>query len=252
MNELNGYNDFIGEVKNRIRSAQYKALKSVNKELVGLYWDIGRLIVRKQKVIGWGKSVVEMLAKDLQKEFPSQIGFSSRNLWLMVKFYTEYQSYKNLQPLVAEIGWTHNIMIISKCQDRLELGGDFTYIGNQYRILAGSEEYYIDLLLFHRRLQCFVVIELKTGRFKPEYKGKMEFYLNVLNDQYKHPYENDAIGIIICKSKNRLVVEYSLKNSVSQIGVASYSTSPALPNYYQEILPSPEKMENSIKRWLNQ
>ena len=80
----------------------------------------------------------------------------------------------------------------------------------------------------------------------------MEFYLNVLNEKYKLSHENEAVGIIICRSKNRLVVEYSLKKSSNTIGIASYSTSPALPDYYQEILPSPEKMKNSIKRWLNQ
>jgi len=263
------YFDFIGSVKDRIRSAQYEALKAVNKELVGLYWDIGRMITEKQQKLGWGKSVVRNISGDLQSEFPGMSGFSARNLWLMVRLYTEYKDDTKVQPLVAQIGWANNLMIFSKCQSTdersfymvsskklgwtkrvlehqidnktyekyllnqtnyddlpaekfkdqkilaikdhytfdflelsekhsereletalirniqsflLELGGDFSFMGSQYRIFLGGEEFFIDLLLFHRELQCLVAIELKAGAFKPEYKGKMEFYLNVLND----------------------------------------------------------------------
>lgn len=132
----------------------------------------------------------------------------------------------------------------------LELGGDFTFVGNQFKLQLGDEEFFIDLLLYHRRLQCLVAIELKTGKIKPEFKGKMEFYLNVLNDLYKLPNENEAIGIIICKNKSRLVLEYSLKKSSSQIGVASYNTGPELPDYYEDVLPSVEKIEKGLGRLL--
>jgi len=128
----------------------------------------------------------------------------------------------------------------------LELGGDFSFMGSQYRLILGGEEFFIDLLLFHRELQCLVAIELKTGAFKPEYKGKMEFYLNVLNDFHKKSHENEAIGIIICKSKNRFVVEYSLKKSGNPIGIASYSTGQELPEYYQKALPSVEQIERGL------
>ena len=114
------YKDFVAEVKVRIRSAQYDALKAVNKELVGLYWDIGKMISEKQNALGWGKSVVENLASDLQKEFPGQIGFSTRNLYLRIDLYIEYHDDTFLQPLAAEISFTHNIMILSKCQSRTE------------------------------------------------------------------------------------------------------------------------------------
>ncbi len=331
------YRDFFVEVKDRIRSAQYEALRSVNKELVALYWDRGKMIAEKQKVEGWGKSVVETLAADLQKEFPGQRGYSTTNLWNMVQYYTEYQGDTILQSLTGEISFSHNVIIFSKCKTRserlfyllaakrfgwtsrvldhqidnrtyekytlnqtnfdqtvpekyqaqrklavkdhytfdflelsdnhsehelelallknirgflIELGDDFSFIGNQYRLGVEDEEYYIDLLLYHRRLQSLVAIELKTGAFKPEYKGKMEFYLAVLNDQVKLPNENDSIGIIICKNKKRLVVEYSLKSSMLPIGVATYSTTPELPEYYKTLLPNPEMVARSIDRWL--
>ncbi len=130
----------------------------------------------------------------------------------------------------------------------LELGGDYTFVGNQFRIEVGGEEFFIDLLLYNRDLQCLIVVELKTGKFAPEYKGKMEFYLNVLNDKYRKPNENEAIGIIICKSKNRLVVEYSLLKTDNSIGIASYSTGPELPEYYVDVLPSFEKIERGLGR----
>ncbi|HBB93040.1 MAG: hypothetical protein A2X22_03135 [Bacteroidetes bacterium GWF2_49_14] len=331
------YFDFLVEVKDRIRSAQYDALRAVNKKLVSLYWDLGKMIAEKQKVQGWGKSVVETLAADLQKEFPGQRGYSTTNLWNMVQYYTEYQCDTFLQSLTGEISFSHNVIIFSKCKTRserqfyliaskrfgwtsrvldyqvdnrtyekytlnqtnfdqtvpekyqaqrklavkdhytfdflelsdnhsehelelallknirgflIELGGDFSFIGNQFRLMVEDEEYYIDLLLYHRRLQSLVAIELKTGAFKPEYKGKMEFYLAVLNDQVKLSNENDAIGIIICKNKKRLVVEYSLKSSTLPIGVATYSTTPELPDYYKKLLPDPDAMARSIDRWL--
>jgi predicted nuclease of restriction endonuclease-like (RecB) superfamily len=330
------YVNFFAEVKTRIRTAQYEALKAVNKELVGLYWDLGKMISEKQKEKGWGKSVVENLARDLQNEFPGQRGFSETNLWFMVRFYKDYQEDTILQSLTKEISFSHNTIILVKCKSRserqfyiistkkfgwstrvlehqigirtyeryllnqtnfdqistdafrgqkklaikdhytfdflelseehseqelesslvnhiraflLELGGDYCFIGNQYRLVLEDDEYFIDLLLYHRRLQCLVAIELKTGDFKPEYKGKMEFYLNILNDKVKVPNENDAVGIIICRGKKRLVVEYSLKNSVLPIGVASYSTTPMLPEYYRNFLPDSEAMARSIERW---
>jgi len=114
------YKAFFTEIKEKIYQAQYEAMRKVNKELISLYWDIGKLIVEKQKQFKWGKSVVETLANDLQKEFAGMDGLSSRNLWLMRKFYNEYTKDTKLQPLVAEIGWSHNIIIIEKCKDPLE------------------------------------------------------------------------------------------------------------------------------------
>ncbi len=323
----NDYINFFTEVKERIRRSQYEALKAVNKELIQLYWDIGRMIVEKQRGLGWGKSVVEQLSKDIQKEYPGIQGFSTTNLWNMRLFYSEIQQHEKLQPLVGEISWTKNILILTKCKESLErefymlhvrkfgwtkdvlihqienktyekylmnqtnfdqtlpekykhqaklavkdhytfdflelaeehseheleqtlvknirkflieMGVWFTFVSNQFRLKVGEKEYFIDLLLFHRKLKRFIAVELKIGEFKPEYKGKMEFYLTALNEQYKEDDENDAIGIIVCKSKDKTVVEYSLKTTTQPIGVATYSTSPYLPEEYSKYLPAPE------------
>lgn len=128
----------------------------------------------------------------------------------------------------------------------MEFGTDFSFIANQYRIEVDGKEYFIDLLLYNRRLQAMIAVELKIGEFQPEYKGKMEFYLNVLNDTVKLPHENPAIGIIICKSKSRLTVEYALKSSNMPIGVATYSLSPDLPDAYKELLPASEEIARKI------
>jgi predicted nuclease of restriction endonuclease-like (RecB) superfamily len=260
------------EIKERIHKSRYEAAKIVNREIIQLYWDIGHSITEKQQILGWGKSVVETLSEDLQKEFPGMSGFGARNIWYMQQFYAEYQGNAILQPLVAEISWSKHLVIMSKCKDLqerqfyilatkkfgwtkdvlihqvelksyeryllgqtnfddtlpekikkqailavkdeynfgfadllnehseadletalvkniraflIEFGGDFSFIGNQYRIEVEDEEYFIDLLLFHRRLQCLVALELKIGKFIPEYKGKMEFYLNTV---YRPPY----------------------------------------------------------------
>lgn len=328
------YLNFKNEITARIRSAQYEALKAVNKEMIALYWEVGKRITEQQTALGWGKSVVENLSRDIQKEFPGIQGFGVRNMWDMARFYTEYQSNEILQPLVAEISWSKHIVILTKCKETrqrqfyilatkkygwtkdvlinkieaktyenyllgqsnfditlpdsikkqailalkdeytfdlvglaeehseyeleqaiikniraflMEFGTDFSFIGNQYRLEVDGKEYFIDLLLYNRRLQAMVAIELKIGEFQPEYKGKMEFYLNVLNDTVKLPHENPAIGIIICKSKSRMIVEYALKSSNMPIGVATYSLSSELPEAYKKLLPTSEEIAKKIE-----
>ena len=130
----------------------------------------------------------------------------------------------------------------------LEFGNDVMFAGNQYRLEVEGKEYFVDLMLYHRKLQCFIAIELKIGEFEPEYKGKMEFYLNVINDTIRLPHENPAIGIIICKTKNRTIVEYALRNSAMPIGVATYSITPDLPDDYKTLLPDAERISERIKR----
>ncbi len=329
--------DFIAEIKQKIRRAQYEALKVVNTQLINLYWEIGKSIAEKQTE-GWGKAIVPELSKELQNEFPGVSGFSTTNLWLMAQFYTEYQPVEFLQPLVGEISWTKHVTILNKCKNNqerqfyilatrkfgwtknilihqienktferqmlgqtnfkdvlpdtiknqavlaikdeytfdflnlsaeyseseleqaliqniraflLELGHNFTFIGNQYKLQVSDKDYSIDLLLFHRQLQCLIAIDLKIGDFQPEYKGKMEFYLSVLNDKIKLPHENEAIGIIICKSKDRTIVEYSLRTGNLPIGVATYSTSAILPEKYQDILPSVEEISEKIQQYFS-
>lgn len=328
------YTCFLNEITLRIRSAQYEALKAVNKEMIALYWEIGKRITEQQAISGWGKSVVETLSRDIQKEFPGIKGFGVSNMWDMARFYAEYQSNEILQPLVGEISWSKHIVILTKCKEAqqrqfyilatrkfgwtkdvlinkielktyekyllgqnnfdktlpekirnqavlalkdeyslnfagldeehseyeleqsivknirsflMEFGPDFSFIGNQYKLVVDDTEYFIDLLLYNRRLQAMIAIELKIGEFKPEYKGKMEFYLNVLNDTVKLPHENPAIGIIICKSKKRTTVEYALKSSNLPIGVATYSLSSELPDDYKKLLPAPEDIAKKLE-----
>jgi predicted nuclease of restriction endonuclease-like (RecB) superfamily len=131
----------------------------------------------------------------------------------------------------------------------LELGHNYTFVGNQYKVSVSDKEFFIDLLLFHRQLQCLIAIDLKIGEFLPEYKGKMEFYLTVLNDTIKLPHENEAIGIIICKTKDRTIVEYSLKSSNMPIGVATYKTSNLLPKEFVDKLPSSIEISEKINQY---
>jgi predicted nuclease of restriction endonuclease-like (RecB) superfamily len=324
----------LGEVKERIRSAQYEALKAVNKELVGLYWDIGRLIVERQDVEGWGKAVVEQLAADLRTEFPGVGGFSASNLWRMKAFFEAYTGLEKLAPLVREIGWSHNLAILERCKDPLErefylrmtrkfgwsknvlihqidnqsyeksllgqtnfdqaltpelraqaklavkdeytfdflelgeehsereleraliariedflraMGGMFAFMGSQYRLEVDGKEFFIDLLLFHRRLRCLVAIELKVGEFLPEFVGKMQFYLAALDRQVRQEDENPSIGIILCKEKSRTIVEYALHDARKPIGVATYEITKTLPKALKGQLPSPKDIAHLLE-----
>ncbi|OYU95605.1 MAG: hypothetical protein CFE21_10710 [Bacteroidetes bacterium B1(2017)] len=118
--EKNSYYSFLKEIKEKIHQAQYAAMRQLNTSLINLYWEIGKSIVEKQKQYGWGKSVVETLSKDLQNEFPGVQGYSARNLWYMRNFFDQYSGNSKLQPLVAEISWSHNMVIMEKCKDDLE------------------------------------------------------------------------------------------------------------------------------------
>ncbi|GHU76079.1 hypothetical protein FACS1894188_08060 [Clostridia bacterium] len=338
-NGLIEYGAFVKEIKELIYRRQYEAMKHVNSELMQLYWEIGEEINRQQIEKGWGKSIVDVLSKELQKEFPGVQGFSARNLWRMRNFYLEYLGQANLPPsaaelterpqnanlppLVAEISWTKNYVIMEKCKDLLErefyikmtkrygwtkdvlinnienraftrylsnqtnfdamvlekyrlqaklavkdeynydflemgiehseaeleaglihniedflieMGGYYTFVGRQYHLDAANDDSYIDLLLFHRQLRSLIAIELKIGEFKPEYAGKMQFYLTALDETTKLPDENSSIGIIICKSKNRTKVEYTLRTTNAPIGVATYSYSSILPKDFNAII----------------
>ena len=124
----------------------------------------------------------------------------------------------------------------------LAIGGDFAFIGNQYKVVVSEKEYFIDLLFFNRRLQCLVAIELKRGEFKPEYAGKLNFYLSALDEYVRLPNENPSIGIILCKSKDKKTVEFSFRDTTKPMGVASFKTSNELPEEYRNILPSAEEL----------
>ncbi|MBU1053096.1 MAG: DUF1016 family protein [Proteobacteria bacterium] len=328
------YSKTLDEIKTRVRTAQYEALKVVNRELITLYWDIGRIIIHRQQEISWGKSVVERLAFDLQKEFPGMNGFSRRNIFYMREFYLAYRDLPKVQPLVAQIGWSHNLVIFQRCKDPLEreyyirmvskfgwtksvlalriqdqtyektllgqtnfdknlpepirnqaklavrdeytfdfmelgeehsereleraiiarvehflreMGGMFAFMGSQYRLEIDGEEFFIDLLLYHRTLKCLVAIELKISEFKPEHVGKMQFYLAALDDRVRMPDENPSIGMILCREKKRTIVEYALKESNKPIGVAAYRIVKRLPADLKGKLPEPKQIEKLLE-----
>jgi predicted nuclease of restriction endonuclease-like (RecB) superfamily len=330
------YLAFLEEIKSQISSARIQASKAVNREQILLYWQIGKMIVEKQEIVGWGKSIVEQLAKDLKLEFPNTQGFSARNIWDMRKFYLTYKDEPKLRQLVAEIPWKHNLLIMSLPDKKaqayyleasakfgwtrnvltfqikgdafnkltqknkshnfeqtmpetlalqademlksdysldflglsqiflereleqkimenikiflLELGYGFTFIGQQYRIVLGKKEYFIDLLFFHRKLKCLVAIDLKIGEFEPEHAGKMNFYLEVLDNSVKMPDENPSIGIILCSKKDDLEVEYALRIANRPMGVAEYAITHQLPKELQNNLPNPQDLKKLLKR----
>ncbi|TDD96199.1 PDDEXK nuclease domain-containing protein [Flavobacterium cellulosilyticum] len=330
---------FVQEIKTQIKEAQYRALQKVNVEQIQLYWNIGKTILERQQQYGWGKGIVEILAAELQKEFVGINGFSARNLWYMRNLYEQYYtSSLILQPLVAEIPWTHNILILEKCKDEherfyyinmtkkfqwsktllvnaidnnhyqntvlsqtnfsetleissannadiiikdeylfdflnlsepyseaqleqailsnirnflIELGGDFSFIGNQFPIKYDDKTFEIDLLLFHRELQCLVAIDLKIDEFKPEMAGKMNFYLSTLNKLVKKKHEKPSIGIIICKSKNRTTVEFALQDINKPIGIATYTLNKELPKNISAFFPSNQEFVDKIESITN-
>ncbi|NEZ64005.1 DUF1016 domain-containing protein [Leptolyngbyaceae cyanobacterium CCMR0082] len=334
------YQDFLRAIKSQVVQSRVGAARAVNRSLIEFYWSFGQLIVERQEALGWGKAVVERLSADLKQEFPEIKGFSPQNLWLIRQFYTEYQQTPNLQQLVGEIPWGHNILIMQRIKDEaarhyyleatarlgwtrnvllnqikagayevslqdkshnfkavlpeylaeqaeetlksqysleflgiaqavherelernliarlkdflIELGYGFCFIGNQYRLALGDNEYFLDLLFYHRFLKCLVAIELKTGRFRPEYAGKMDFYLEVLNDQERAPDDNPTIGIILCAEKDRLEVEFSLKSKANPIGVATYQLYPEVPEEYQGMLPTDDDWRKLLESALSE
>ena len=342
------YGNLLGEIKTRIRQAQYRAATAVNIELVHLYWDIGRMLHQRQQQEGWGAGVVPRLAHDLHNELPELKGFSERNIKRMVQFAREYPDLFLIgPPLVAQLSaetkesppfsripWAHNILLLQMVKDLptrlwyaqqvitqswsrdtlaamiknrsherqgaavtnfasrlptgqselagqllkdpylfdfltleepfhereletglvrhlekflLELGQGFAFVGRQYPLSVGEDEFYIDLLFYHLNLRAFVVVELKRGKFKPEYAGKMNFYCSVVDDRLRHEADQPTIGLILCQTKDRILAEYSLRNINKPIGVADYDLTRALPTELASSLPSIEEIEAELQ-----
>jgi predicted nuclease of restriction endonuclease-like (RecB) superfamily len=307
------YPKLLEEIKARVHASRIRAAVSVNRELIFLYWEIGRLILQRQEAEGWGAKVIDRLAVDLGREFPDQKGFSARNLNYMRKFAGSYPDREIVQQAAAQIPWFHSCVILDKVQDALqrewytratiehgwsravlvhqiesdlygrqgtaltnfqvtlpapqsdlaqqlikdpyhfdflglgqdiserhlekaligrlkdfliELGKGFAFVGQQYHLDVGGDDYYIDLLFYHLHLRCYVVIDLKVVSFKPEFAGKMNFYLSAVDDRIRHPADQASIGLILCKERNRLVVEYALRDTTKPMGVATYRILP--------------------------
>ena len=128
----------------------------------------------------------------------------------------------------------------------LELGTGFAYVGHQYHLVVGGEDFYLDLLFYNLTLRCYVVIELKTGEFKPEYAGKLNFYLSAVDSQLKKEWDNPSIGLLLCKSKNNVIAEYSLRDISKPIGVSEYRVTQELPVELEKQLPSVEDLKTRI------
>ena len=331
------YSTWVAELKSKIQFAQLKAISAVNRELLSLYWDLGKSISQKISESNWGTAVVEKLSKDLKVEFPDQKGFSRSNLFSMKKWFEFYSSSGiepgKIQQLVGQIPWGHNVMLITKSesveealfycsktvennwsrsilihqlesglfgrqgkaitnfestlpaphselaietlkdpyrfdflnlQDKvlekdlekqliahitsflLELGAGFSFVGQQFLIRIDNQDFYIDLLFYHIRLKCYVVIELKTIEFKAEFAGKMNLYLSAVDDTIRTETDNPTIGLLLCQSKSKIVAEYALRGMSQPIGIAEYELSKAVPDNLKPNLPTIEQIEEEL------
>ena len=329
----NEYITVVDTIKKEIRSAQYRTAVQANTELLRLYYSIGKEI-NVHKV--WGNKFIENLSMDIRADYPTNKGFSVRNLKYMAKFAATYSEQEFVQQAVAQIPWGHNIVLLDKITDSeqrrwyaetcqkngwsrnvlihqiesglyerqvlnskvsnfkqrlpspqselstqtmkdpyvfdfipfredmlerdieqalvrdvtkllLELGTGFAFLGNQYHLNVGGDDFYIDLLFYNLNLRCYVVVELKTGEFKPEYAGQLNFYLSAVDGILKKDVDNPSIGLLLCKSKNNLVAEYSLKDISKPIGVSEYKVTSNLTGELEKQLPSVEDIQNRIK-----
>jgi len=310
-----------GEIISIIERARENAFRAVNRELISMYWDIGKYVSDKVKTDGWGKSVVADFSKFIQSHYLGIRGFSPQNIWRMKQFYETYNGNEKLSTLSREISWSSNVLImmgaksdearefylllsqknnysvrelerqldsmlfertmISDDKNKLfltknpgltalrdsyilefldipeshretelrkaiaanlrdfilEFGKDFTFVGEEYRVQVGNTDFNIDLLFYNRELSCLVAIELKVKKFKPEYLGQLEFYLEALDRDVKKSNENPSVGLILCAGKDDAVVEYALSRSMS----------PALVADYQLHLPNKALLENKLR-----
>jgi len=328
-----GYADWLADLKGRIHTAQQRATLAVNRELLLLYWQIGRDILTRQAEAGWGAKVIDRLAHDLRTAFPDMKGFSPRNLKYMRAFAEAWPDGEFVQQLVAQLPWGHNLILLDRlsspenrrwyaakaiehnwsrnilvmqienrllersgmavtnfavslpkpqsdlaieslkdpyrfdflnltdeAQEReiemalvkhvteflLELGAGFAFVGRQVLLEVGGDDFFIDLLFYHLKLRCYVVIELKGGKFKPEHLGQLGFYLTAVDRQVKSEQDNPTIGLLLCKSKNRIVAEYALGDKSQPMGIAEYKLLESLPTELQTSLPSIEQIEREL------
>ena len=309
------YVSVVESIKEQIRSAKHKAILNANKEMLILYWNIGRIINENST---WGSKFLRNLSDEIKNEFPSAKGFSVRNLQNMVKFFRKYPEIEIVQTVTAQIPWSQNLEILrvnsqeqrlwyinktiengwsvnvlahqidtnlyarQKEQKKvsnfkaklpspqselaqetikdpyvfdfielkenlkekdleealinnitkvlLEFGRGFAFVGHQYHLEVAGEDYYIDLLFYNIKLKCYVVIELKIGEFKPEYAGQLSFYLTAIDEQIKEVNDNPTIGLLLCRYKNNVVAEYTLKDMNKPMGISEYKIKDYLPS----------------------
>jgi len=362
--DLIHYASLLDDIKARIRGAQTRATFAANRELIGLYWEIGGVIVARQQSAGWGAGVLRRLAVDLKSQLPGIRGYPERNLKRMTQFFRAYpelvangpRPVAHLDPgelgsqkgppavahlpeaekvrhLVAQLPWAHNMLLLQKVKDLaprlwymeqtlsegwsrdvlglmikscahqragqattnfaerlpseqsdlvrqslkdpyifdfltldkpfrereleaglvahlerflLELGAGFAFVGRQYHLAIGEDDFYLDLLFYHLKLRCFVVVDLKVGAFKPDHAGKMNFYLNVVDDTLRHENDKPSIGLILCQDKKTILAEYALRGMDKPIGVSEYELTRALPSELASELPSIDEIEAEL------
>ncbi len=336
------YAETLLSLKKQVQEAQVKAVLAANKELIKLYWFIGKTITEKQEQAGWGSKIIEKLANDLQNEFPGLGGFSTLNISRMQAFYRAYlivsQAVTQLEDLpIFGIPWGHNIVLIHKIKNDkerlwyahktiengwsrtilemqiesklygrlgkaitnfhktlptpdsdlahqslkdpyvfdfltlhnnyvekdieqglvdnvqkllLELGKGFSLVGRQYHLQVGKKDFYIDLLFYHYKLRCFIVVELKAREFDPRDAGQLNFYLSAVDDLLRHPDDKPTIGLLLCKTKDNLIAEYALRDMNKPIGVAGYETElvAKLPKDLKSNLPSIKEIETELEK----
>lgn len=298
---------YAKKIISMIEQARQNALKSVNAELISLYWNVGEYLSGESSKSSWGNSFIDATADYIKENIPEIKGFTRRGLYRMRQFYETYKDNEFVSALLTQISWTNHLLILSgtksieekefylslcireKYSSRelerqlqsayyqrymlskqalapvevahnenarfldsyvlefldlpekhsesdlkraivqnlknfiLEIGKDFSFIGEEYRVQVGNSDFYIDLLFYHRGLSCLVAFELKIDKFQPEYIGKMNFYLEALDREHKKPNENPSIGVILCATKDEEIVEYAMSRSLSPTMVAEYT-----------------------------
>lgn len=317
------YEHWLASVKQRIQQTQTRAAVAANRELILLYWQLGREILERQDRQGWGAKVVDRLAQDLRALFPLMKGFSLRNLKYMRAFAAAWTDSEFVQQVAAQMPWGHHQVLLDRVRDAqarawyarecarhgwsravmvhqiesrlrerqgsavtnfavtlpseqselaqqllkdpqvfdflnlgpahrerdleealvanvqrmlLELGKGFAFVGRQYRLEVGRDEFFIDLLFYLIPLHRYLAIELKVDEFKPAHVGQMQFYLTALDKQVKGPADGPSVGLILCKTRNGLVAEYALLDVRSPMGIAEYRL--GLPDELASALPS--------------
>lgn len=339
------YIQTLAAIKQHVQESQLQAILAANKELIELYWSIGKIIAQRQEESGWGTKIIERLAGDLKKIFPEMKGFSRANVFYMRAFYKAYADGKLGAAIVQQpvgqladdipifsIPWGHNVVLLDKIKDidtrfwyatkavengwsrsaleaniksklhrrmgkaitnfqhtlpstqsqlaqqtlkdpyvfdfltlrddyvekdleygmmqhvqrlLLELGKGFSFVAQQYHLEVGGKDYYIDLLFYHFKLRCFVVVELKAREFDPRDAGQLNFYLSAIDDLVRQPDDKPTIGLLLCKTKNNIVAEYALRDVNKPIGVAGYEAeiTARLPKSLKGSLPTIEEIE---------
>jgi predicted nuclease of restriction endonuclease-like (RecB) superfamily len=329
-----GYAVWLADLKARIYATQQRAARSVNTELLCLYWQIGHEILSRQSEQGWGAKVVERLAHDLRVEFPEMSGFSRSNLLFMRLFAEAWPEDEIVSQAVGQLPWGHNRVLLTKLKEResrlaygeaaarhgwsrnvltmhietrlldrqgaaltnfefalpssksdlareslkdpyrldflglgeeaqerdienalikhvteflIELGAGFAFVGRQVHLEVGAEDFFIDLLFYHLKLRCYVVIELKAGKFKPEHMGQLGFYMTAVDAQVKDDADGPTIGLLLCKSRDKVVAEYALRDTTRPLGIAEYQLAESLPEPLHTSLPTIEQIEREFE-----